>query len=280
MLIPIQGTNYDGEADIRQQVEAGFTPYTPRGYRWWRYFRASGEYTMNADGVERLMSISTTVQHKASGYTILASDFAIGGTASGGACTIALPACSTCKGRQFVFWKMDTTANYVVLSMNGGDTIEGAAGKSLTTQYHAVWIQSDGVSKWVVLGERFGANPASSFLMVFSDPGSLPAGTRYFRPGTASVSTNEIFFKMTRACTMKNLSVNARVAPGTGKTDVFTVRKEAVDTSLTASLAGANTYVIDNTHTVSFAAGDRFSLKSVGGANTAEQDVVVTVEVY
>jgi len=280
MLIPIQGTNYDGEADIRQQVEAGVTPYTPRGYRWWRYFRTTGAYTMSANGVERLMSISTITKQVTSGYTASGSDFALGITASGGGATVSLPAAATNKGRQYVFSKIDASANYAVLSPNGTDKIEGAAGKSLVSQYQTVWIQSDGVSNWVILGERYGASPASSFLMLFSDPGSLPAGTRYFRPGTASVSANEIFFKVTRACVMKNLSVNARVAPGTGKTDVFTVRKEAADTSLTASLSGTNTYVLDSTHSVAFAAGDRFSLKLVGGANTAEQDVVVTVEVY
>jgi hypothetical protein len=154
MLIPIQGTNYDGEADIRQQVEVGVTPYTPRGYRWWRYFRTTGEYTMSANGVERLMSISTITKQIVSGYTASGSDFTLGITASGGPSTVSLPAASTNKGRQYVIEKIDASANAAVILPNGTDKIEAAASKSLTAQYHAVWLQSDGVSNWMILGER------------------------------------------------------------------------------------------------------------------------------
>lgn len=100
------------------------------------------------------------------------------------------------------------------------------------------------------------------------------------RPGCATVSTNEIFLPpFPRAITAKSLGVSARVPPGTGEIDIFTVRKDAVDTALTVSLTNLNLYA-QSTTPVSFAAGTKLSLKLVGGAATATKDVIASVEVY
>jgi len=282
MIIPVEGTSIDGEAEFLMGCEsASRVPFTPRGGRWTRYFLPNlGEYTKGGDGIDRLMSISTVIKQQTSGYSASASDFAIGITASGGGSTISLPAASSNKGKQYAILKIDASANAVAITPNGTDKIEAAAVKALTLQYQVVWIISDGISNWIILGERNAPSAANSSFMFFSDPGSIPAGTRYMRPGSATVTANEIFFRFTRPVTVKNLSVNARIAPGAGKIDVFTVRKEAADTTLTVSLTNANLYVLDSTHSVSFAAGERFSLKLLGGVNTATNDVIVTVEVY
>lgn len=66
------------------------------------------------------------------------------------------------------------------------------------------------------------------------------------------------------ACTLTNLNVRRSV--GTGST-VYTVRKNGSDTALTVTLTGATTTGSSGA-SVSFAAGDLFSLKIVasGGA--------------
>lgn len=161
--VVIESTNsasgVDGSATLQMQVPTGTTPYTPPTGRWWHYFRENlGLYALGGDAVERLMSISTIKTFVASGYTALPSDFAITVNAAGGTATLNLPSAAAYKGKQYVISKYDSSANAVVVTRAGSDTIEGATTKSITVQNQTVWIQSDGVSDWVILGER---NPLS-----------------------------------------------------------------------------------------------------------------------
>lgn len=58
------------------------------------------------------------------------------------------------------------------------------------------------------------------------------------------------------AFTMSTFFVNLDTAPGTAKSYTFTIRKNSVDTAVTIAISGSNTSGTDNTHSVSFAAGD------------------------
>ncbi|OHD19802.1 MAG: hypothetical protein A2Y38_22360 [Spirochaetes bacterium GWB1_59_5] len=120
-----------------------------------------------------------------------------------------------------------------------------------------------------------------SFGATWADPGGLPGGgARYMRPGTATVSVTEVFLRVPRKAVIKTLSVRATAAPGAGKNTVFTVRKNGVDTILTATLSGTALTVEDLTHSVAFASGDSISVSEVNDAGSVVSDVVVTVEIY
>lgn len=111
--------------------------------------------------------------------------------------------------------------------------------------------------------------------------GAIPNGvTRFLYPGTAAESANEIFNKMPSKCIVKSISVRARVAPGVGVSDVFTLRKNGVDTAITATLSGTNTSALTTNTSVSFAANDDLSMKIVTGASSATNDVIIIVELY
>jgi hypothetical protein len=114
----------------------------------------------------------------------------------------------------------------------------------------------------------------------FSDPAALPSGTNFMRPGTYNSTSAEAKIRIPTHCNIKTLNVRARVSPGTGKTDVFTVRKNGVDTALTVSLTDGQVWAIDNDHSVEFMAGDDLSVKVVKQSGSNTEDVVVDVEDY
>jgi hypothetical protein len=121
---------------------------------------------------------------------------------------------------------------------------------------------------------------SGSSKFIWGDPGTLAAGTRYMRFGTGTSSTSEGKVRLDRGILFKNLSIRAQAGPGAARVDTFTIRKNGVDTVLTASLTAAATSVSETASSVTFAAGDDISLKSVGAAGTGTSDVYVSLEAY
>lgn len=58
------------------------------------------------------------------------------------------------------------------------------------------------------------------------------------------------------------------------------MRKNGVDTALTVTLTGAQTSNLRSDVSVTFAAGDRLSIKVVTGGGSATSDVVVVPAMY
>jgi hypothetical protein len=120
-----------------------------------------------------------------------------------------------------------------------------------------------------------------SFSVVWADPGGVPSNaTRYLRPGSATMAIAEIKLNVPRKAVIKKLHVRAASGPGAGKSDVFTVRKNGVDTGLTVTLSDTNTIVSDDAVSVSFSANDDVSLKLVTAVASATTDIVCVVEMY
>lgn len=71
------------------------------------------------------------------------------------------------------------------------------------------------------------------------------------------------------AMTVSQLRVVGSVAPGSGQSFVFTVRKNGSDTAQTATIADTDTAAADTSNSVSFAAGDRISIKVVASGSAA-----------
>lgn len=72
--------------------------------------------------------------------------------ASGAAVTVTLPPAASFTGRDRTFKRMNSGANAVILDGLASETIDGAATYTLTAQYKAVTIVSDG-SNWLVTSE-------------------------------------------------------------------------------------------------------------------------------
>lgn len=113
--------------------------------------------------------------------------------------------------------------------------------------------------------------------IIWADVGALPAGTNTMKVGTNTPNGNEQFIYCPQNCIAKSLSVRNLTTPGT--TNTFTLRKNGINTTLAVSLANPATSAINNTTTVTFAAGDSISMQcSRGGAGATE--TVVMVELY
>jgi hypothetical protein len=64
-----------------------------------------------------------------------------------GSITITLPLAATASGNNYIIKKIDTYATSVIVSANGGQTIEGSSTVTLSTQYAFVRVFSNG-STW------------------------------------------------------------------------------------------------------------------------------------
>lgn len=114
-------------------------------------------------------------------------------------------------------------------------------------------------------------------MIIFGDPGSLPNGTSYMRPGSATSNTTEVTIRIPQNCICRGISVQSVVAPGLTGTNVFTVRKNNVDTTMAVTLSSTNTSAYYQGSSVNFMTGDKLSLKSVSTTSSVS-DVIVTVE--
>lgn len=111
--------------------------------------------------------------------------------------------------------------------------------------------------------------------------GSAAGGTtRYADTGGTQTSSGQAGNVMTRAGTVRNLQIIFYSNSINAGSLVFTVRKNAVDTTLTATAAaGATTTVADTTHSFTVAAGDIIDIKLVCGGASGTADWGFSYEV-
>jgi hypothetical protein len=106
----------------------------------------------DASGVAILLPLSVPMPIRTVTATAAAaaSDRTILCDASAGAITLTLPAASTMAGRVLTVKKIDASANAVTIDPNGVETIDGAATRTLSTQYASLTIHCDGSAWWVL----------------------------------------------------------------------------------------------------------------------------------
>ena len=94
--------------------------------------------------------------------------------------------------------------------------------------------------------------------------------------GTAN-NTEAARTQLIQACDVRNLYIGVVTAVGAGNSVAFTARKNAADTTLTATISGAaQTTNSDLVNSVTFAAGDRIGMKMVKSAGMPAGDGVHT----
>ena len=99
-------------------------------------------------------SIALPVTATSIGLTLDITHFWIKGTSGVGGITITLPDATTCTGRVYMIQKVDVAATNITITPAGAQTINGAASKTIGTQWQTAEIISDG-SNWV--GNLLGA---------------------------------------------------------------------------------------------------------------------------
>jgi len=105
------------------------------------------------------------------------------------------------------------------------------------------------------------------------------AGTSFLDPYFAArvSQVTEATMRVTRTGVIRNLFIQARVGPVAART--YTVRVNAANTLLVATLAAAGTQASNIVNTIAVVAGDRLSISELSGAATAGPiDIVTTME--
>ncbi|NOZ46911.1 MAG: hypothetical protein GXO79_09025, partial [Chlorobi bacterium] len=108
--------------------------------------------TITANKLESQGGLSAGLNSITGNYTATVDDYTILASTSSSDITISLPAASTVKNQIFVIKKTDSNAYNVIIDGSGSETIDGAATQSLTAQFMAYTIQSDG-SNWYIIGK-------------------------------------------------------------------------------------------------------------------------------
>jgi hypothetical protein len=88
-------------------------------------------------------SATYAISTKITTYTILTTDRVILCDATAGSFVMTLPAVSGNDGVNYVVKKIDSSANVCEVDANGSETIDGATGLQLGTQYEAVNLVAD-----------------------------------------------------------------------------------------------------------------------------------------
>jgi hypothetical protein len=197
--------------------------------------------------------------------------------------------------------KLDQAADQTIAKSNGNLLISAAGANyiDLSTNGSSAWrvlstgvLQAQGANRQIssVLDPASAQDAATKNYVdtksgpteiVFGNSAtSAAAGTFFLDPcfGVRTATANEIRIYCGAAGTISNLYLFQRVG-STGGNCVYTVRKNGVDQTLTATIAAAGTTGNDTAHSFTVAKGDYISIKQVagGGTSAGATDVTATV---
>jgi len=106
-------------------------------YQW---FRKVQQYVTSRT---KTTTVTTT-------YSVVADTYYVRADATSAGFTITLPTADGCAGRQITIKKIDSTANIVTVACTGAQTIDGAATKTISTQYISYTFICTG-SNWEII---------------------------------------------------------------------------------------------------------------------------------
>lgn len=168
----------------------------------------------------------------------------------------------------------------------GAQLFEGAGNPNgnVTAQIGSMYLRGDGGTGSAVYYKETGTGTGGWIgiapgVLVFG-AGDMTTATSavYLAPGYAPTAlATPVGQVMTRPATLRNLYVNVGVA-GTGiATNVYTVQKNGVDTTITASIANTSAALItDTTHTATAVAGDVIEINCVKTGSPSAGQTFVT----
>jgi hypothetical protein len=116
---------------------------------------SSGEVTNTTETVQTLIitgSVFKPIATVTTNYSVGVNDYDILADATSAAFAITLPASSGFTNRELRIKKIDSAAHNVTITPTGGDTIDGAASKVISTQWVVVTLHTDGTGKWFIMG--------------------------------------------------------------------------------------------------------------------------------
>jgi len=110
------------------------------------YFVHNHQYTLDHE-----LSTFNPCQEITTNSSVVDTDAILLVDTSAGDVTLTLPAAHTREGMEFIFKKIDSSSNDVIVATESGELIDGGATKSITTQYNFMKVVSDNAN-WHVIG--------------------------------------------------------------------------------------------------------------------------------
>lgn len=95
-------------------------------------------------------ALTAAVREVSASGPVLENDYVVLVDATGGNVILDLPAAATNRGALVTVKKLDASVNTVTVEPNASETIDGAANKSLSTQFEKITLVCDGTEWWVV----------------------------------------------------------------------------------------------------------------------------------
>jgi len=111
---------------------------------------------------------------------------------------------------------------------------------------------------------------------------AIAGATRYLRHGDAETVEAEAYFVCPYAGYVNKVMLQSGATPGAGETYTLTMRKNAVDQSMTGQITNGSFAVTVTTNAFAVAAGDYIAVKLVGSASAASSSFrgVVVVQPF
>ena len=114
--------------------------------------------------------------------------------------------------------------------------------------------------------------------LFYSSAGNITTSSPvYLQPFGGNINELNAIFQIINDCVITDLYVFLRNAPGTGNSYTVTVRKNVTDTSLAVTISGTATTGNNTTNPISFAAGDKISVKVTSTGTPTQGNVSVTL---
>ena len=120
------------------------------GYTLRTLTAGTGVTITNTAGAISISITADSIVTKTSDYTATATDYTILCDAAAGAIAITLPDAATLPAYVYTIKKIDTSANQVVITPTGTDTVDGSATAAILVPFVSITVQSDGTN-WYIL---------------------------------------------------------------------------------------------------------------------------------
>ena len=143
-----------------------------------------------------------------------------------------------------------------------------------------------------LINKTAGGKPFTTYVtpttLIYGVNAQLLGAPRYLWPGVMSSGgdSTQVFYRFQQKSVVQGISINMRIAPGTGETVTFTVYKSTtgvsgsgVATVMQAVVSGTNKTASNYTVSVDFAQGEYLALRADRTASGAE-DIVAEIDVF
>jgi hypothetical protein len=162
-------------------------------------------------------------------------------------------------------------------TLNGRNTSTPTASADISQTTGSISLGASNLVNATANGFGF-TTTLSPMVLVWASQGQIAKNTTTFINLNGSANTTPMYARCDQARTLKALSIQAQSAPIS--TETYTVFHNGIQTPFTVSLTNSSTSNVNNTQSLTFAAGDTIALQVTTSSGKGSVNPVVTMELY